>query len=266
MANGIARGQYNDCQTSEVPLLELGATLSYRCSMADTITIRTDDETEHALEVLTHGGISRSAAIRQAVLEAAAGGSGRADAPGSPADGTRRARRRQRGRRAGPRPLRRTLMIYLDSAAVVKLVHAEPESGALRGWLDERAETGWISPVLTESIISGPGQVRAGGRIHAARRARPHRPDRSGPAHPDPGPDRPARHRPQPRRNPPGHRLAFPPSPDVVRDLRQATAGRGDRSRAPGRFTHSSQRPPLEPPSPRTAITGWRSTPPRRNL
>lgn len=39
--------------------------------MADTITIRTDDETEHALEVLTHGGLSRSAAIRQAVLEAA---------------------------------------------------------------------------------------------------------------------------------------------------------------------------------------------------
>jgi predicted transcriptional regulator len=39
--------------------------------MAATITIRTDDETEHALDVLTHGGISRSAAIRQAVLEAA---------------------------------------------------------------------------------------------------------------------------------------------------------------------------------------------------
>jgi hypothetical protein len=39
--------------------------------MADTITIRTDDETEHALDVLTRGGISRSAAIRQAVLEAA---------------------------------------------------------------------------------------------------------------------------------------------------------------------------------------------------
>lgn len=39
--------------------------------MADTITIRTDDETEHALDVLTHDGISRSAAIRQAVLEAA---------------------------------------------------------------------------------------------------------------------------------------------------------------------------------------------------
>ena len=39
--------------------------------MADTITIRTDDETEHALDVLTLGGVSRSAAIRQAVLEAA---------------------------------------------------------------------------------------------------------------------------------------------------------------------------------------------------
>jgi hypothetical protein len=33
--------------------------------------IRTDDETEHALDVLTHDGSSRSAAIRQAVLEAA---------------------------------------------------------------------------------------------------------------------------------------------------------------------------------------------------
>jgi hypothetical protein len=39
--------------------------------MADTITIRTDAETEHALAVLTEGGVSRSAAIRQAVLEAA---------------------------------------------------------------------------------------------------------------------------------------------------------------------------------------------------
>jgi predicted nucleic acid-binding protein len=41
-------------------------------------------------------------------------------------------------------------MIYLDSAAVVKLVHAETESAALRRWLDERADTGWISSVLTE--------------------------------------------------------------------------------------------------------------------
>ena len=33
---------------------------------------------------------------------------------------------------------------------MVKLVHTEPDSAALRGWLDERAETGWISSVLTE--------------------------------------------------------------------------------------------------------------------
>jgi len=41
-------------------------------------------------------------------------------------------------------------MIYLDSAAVIKLAHAEPESAALRNWLDERAEIQWISSVLTE--------------------------------------------------------------------------------------------------------------------
>jgi uncharacterized protein len=41
-------------------------------------------------------------------------------------------------------------MTYLDSAAVVKLAHAEAESPALRAWLDERAETGWVSSVLTE--------------------------------------------------------------------------------------------------------------------
>jgi predicted nucleic acid-binding protein len=41
-------------------------------------------------------------------------------------------------------------MIYLDTAAIVKLVHAEPESQALHDWLDGRAETGWISSVLAE--------------------------------------------------------------------------------------------------------------------
>jgi predicted nucleic acid-binding protein len=41
-------------------------------------------------------------------------------------------------------------MIYLDSAAIVKLVHAESESQALRDWLDERAELGWTSSVLAE--------------------------------------------------------------------------------------------------------------------
>ncbi len=41
-------------------------------------------------------------------------------------------------------------MIYLDSAAVMKLVHAEPETAALRAWLAERAEIGWTSSVLVE--------------------------------------------------------------------------------------------------------------------
>ena len=39
--------------------------------MAETITIRADEETERALDVLTGEGMSRSAAIRQAVIEAA---------------------------------------------------------------------------------------------------------------------------------------------------------------------------------------------------
>lgn len=39
--------------------------------MAETITIRTDAATEHALDVLTSDGTSRSAAIRRAVLESA---------------------------------------------------------------------------------------------------------------------------------------------------------------------------------------------------
>jgi hypothetical protein len=41
-------------------------------------------------------------------------------------------------------------MIYLDYAAVVKLVHAEADSEALRRWLSERADLAWISSVLVE--------------------------------------------------------------------------------------------------------------------
>lgn len=41
-------------------------------------------------------------------------------------------------------------MIYLDSSATVKLVHAEAQSQALRDWLGERAGTGWVSSVLVE--------------------------------------------------------------------------------------------------------------------
>jgi hypothetical protein len=45
--------------------------MSYTGEVADTITIRTDAATEHALDVLTSDGTSRSAAIRHAVLESA---------------------------------------------------------------------------------------------------------------------------------------------------------------------------------------------------
>lgn len=45
--------------------------MSYGGGRADTITIRSDPETEHALDILTRDGSSRSAAIRQAVLETA---------------------------------------------------------------------------------------------------------------------------------------------------------------------------------------------------
>lgn len=61
-------------------------------------------------------------------------------------------------------------MIYLDSAAIVKLVHAEAESAALQAWLGERADTGWISSVLAE-IESFRALVRyapeAAGRLPA---------------------------------------------------------------------------------------------------
>jgi len=41
-------------------------------------------------------------------------------------------------------------LIYLDSAAAVKLVHAEAHSAALRTFLDARPEIGWVSSALLE--------------------------------------------------------------------------------------------------------------------
>lgn len=41
-------------------------------------------------------------------------------------------------------------MIYLDSAAAVKLIHTEAHSAALRRYLDERPELGWVSSALLE--------------------------------------------------------------------------------------------------------------------
>lgn len=40
--------------------------------------------------------------------------------------------------------------IYLDSAAIVKLVHAEAETQALREWLDEHIDRPWTSSALME--------------------------------------------------------------------------------------------------------------------
>jgi hypothetical protein len=45
--------------------------MSYTGEVAGTITIRTDTATEHALDVLTSDGTSRSAAVRRALLESA---------------------------------------------------------------------------------------------------------------------------------------------------------------------------------------------------
>ena len=41
-------------------------------------------------------------------------------------------------------------MLYLDTAALVKLVRPEPESEALADWLDERSTAPWVSSVLVE--------------------------------------------------------------------------------------------------------------------
>lgn len=41
-------------------------------------------------------------------------------------------------------------MIYLDTAALVKLVRREPESDQLADWLDEHGETAFVSSALAE--------------------------------------------------------------------------------------------------------------------
>jgi predicted nucleic acid-binding protein len=41
-------------------------------------------------------------------------------------------------------------MIYLDTAALVKLVRREPESDALADWLDARSPMLWVSSTLVE--------------------------------------------------------------------------------------------------------------------
>ncbi len=41
-------------------------------------------------------------------------------------------------------------MIYLDTAALVKLVRREPESDPLADWLDSHTGTAWVSSTLAE--------------------------------------------------------------------------------------------------------------------
>ncbi len=53
-------------------------------------------------------------------------------------------------------------MIYLDSAAAVKLVHTEAGSAALRDFLDERSAVEWVSSSLVE-IETYRALVRATG-------------------------------------------------------------------------------------------------------
>ena len=53
-------------------------------------------------------------------------------------------------------------MIYLDSAAAVKLIHAEADSAALQDFLDERLTIEWVSSSLME-IETYRALVRATG-------------------------------------------------------------------------------------------------------
>ncbi|MFI6040451.1 type II toxin-antitoxin system VapC family toxin [Nocardia sp. NPDC051321] len=41
-------------------------------------------------------------------------------------------------------------MLYLDTSALVKLVHLETESAALMNWLDDRPEVPWVASALVE--------------------------------------------------------------------------------------------------------------------
>jgi len=54
-------------------------------------------------------------------------------------------------------------VIYLDAAAILKLIHSEPETTALRAWLDARAGVPRVSSTIVEVEVA-----------RAVRRAAPH--------------------------------------------------------------------------------------------
>ena len=102
-------------------------------------------------------------------------------------------------------------MIYLDSAAVVKLVHAEAESQALRDWLDERGGD-WVDEFGSagDRVITGPSTLRP--RSHSPTSSGP-RPDRvggTGRQHSHPGPNCETGDRTEPGRYPPGNSSPHP--------------------------------------------------------
>src|SRR6202007_1843881 len=67
----------------------------------------------------------------------------------------RRGRSGHRGRAAPYRAARRgAVVIYLDTAALVKLVRVEPESAALVGWLHARADQPLVASTLVEVELS----------------------------------------------------------------------------------------------------------------
>ncbi|WP_280482861.1 PIN domain-containing protein [Nocardia cyriacigeorgica] len=44
-------------------------------------------------------------------------------------------------------------MLYLDTSALVKLVHPEAETDALLRWLEERPDQPWVASALVEAEL-----------------------------------------------------------------------------------------------------------------
>lgn len=59
-------------------------------------------------------------------------------------------------------------MIYLDSAAVIKLCHTEQETAALVGWLGERPERPLVSSALVEVEVPRALRRNAAGALPSA--------------------------------------------------------------------------------------------------
>ena len=137
---------------------------------------------------------------------------------------------------AGRSP-RRANVIYLDSSALLKLLHDEAESAALADWLTARMGTPIVSSALAKVEVvrrmptHQPSDADRGDG--AARRAGPHPAQRRG--------DRPSRRRrrddaAQPRRDPPRKRALDPSRAHGLRRLRppprRGCVNRGPRAAA----------------------------------